>query len=459
MADVIITDAFKKECAAKFGIRAQHALAVVADPDQTFVLEQNGLTLRIHSKYIEATPPPCFLIVIEQVKENTSSISFALRVYPDLCEGFSQLHPNDMLEAIAERFGVPIRVGESIGKFIWDARIPIANEGDIEIVYAQTPQRGSFVQQMYIKINQGPPMEAECALAYCLNTEEYVTWLNHHSMIHRKETKPLFYDNPIPSEERPKLDKILTIINDIKNGVAANLSDKELYNILWDLTGSHPLLPYTWENDGKEKNAFFHRGRRVRDLPLKPTNIKQLSYPPDAKQLKNYGRCNKPYTPMLYASATVSTIFLEFNAKVKDEFYIIRIRPQKGSILTGFVIGDLNYYRNSEQSYFGREKEHEIKEKIINQNNNEDLARIYFVDAFLAEMFMHPTEENYKITASLTDLFLRNNNRIQTLAYPSVRFTGKTNFVMSPSNYDEIMECYESLIANDSWIRPTLCYC
>ena len=146
---------------------------------------------------------------------------------------------------------------------------------------------------------------------------------------------------------------------------------------------------------------------------------------------------------MLYASATVSTILSEFKAKEKDEFYIIRIRPQKGKILTGFVIGDLNYYRISGRSYYGTEKEHEIREKIINQNCNEDLARIYLVDAFLAEMFMHPTKDSYKITASITDLFLGNNNRIHTLVYPSVRFSGKANFVMSPAHYEEIMECYE----------------
>ena len=180
MAEAKITDLFKKECAAKFGIRTQHALAVVANPDQTSVLEQNGLTLRIHSKFIDATRPPCFLIVIEQVKEDTSSISFGLRVYPDLCDDFSQLHPNDMLEAVAERFGVPIRVGEFTGKFIWAAKIAIANERDIALVSGQTPQSGSFIQQMYIKINQGPPMVAECALAYCLNTEAYVNWLNQH---------------------------------------------------------------------------------------------------------------------------------------------------------------------------------------------------------------------------------------------------------------------------------------
>lgn len=61
----------------------------------------------------------------------------------------------------------------------------------------------------------------------------------------------------------------------------------------------------------------------------------------------------------------------------------------------------------------------------------------------MAEIFSHPTDEKYKISATIKDIILHDDERLKLLAYPSVKFSGKTNFTISPTNYNKHMECYE----------------
>ena len=180
MSEANLSDLFLNECSDKYGIRPTHALQAVDEPDQTSVLQQDGLELRIHSKYVSNARPPFYLVVTEQVHEGKSAIQFALKAYPDLHQDFGNLPPNDMLETIADRFGLPIQVGAKVGKFIWAAKIPINGPGDISILRSHAPTGHSFVQQMVLRIDKGPPMNADVAMAYALDTTAYVAWLNAH---------------------------------------------------------------------------------------------------------------------------------------------------------------------------------------------------------------------------------------------------------------------------------------
>lgn len=180
MREPHVTESFKKEASDRFGIRPRHALEVCASPDQTSVLEQDGLVLRLHSKLIQQAVPPHRLVVIERLQRDVSSINFAFKIYDDLCEGVDELSPDAVIEVLAHRFGVPIRVGSMRSHFIWSARIPISGEQDIELVGGEAPPGESLSQSLILRIDKGPPMMADVAMAFCLRTDMYVAWLEEH---------------------------------------------------------------------------------------------------------------------------------------------------------------------------------------------------------------------------------------------------------------------------------------
>ncbi len=245
------------------------------------------------------------------------------------------------------------------------------------------------------------------------------------------------------SRRAPTLARAQQIANKIRTSPADHIDEPQLRVLLAELLEGHPIVPYTWENDGKTKRAFFYRGRSALNVSAHPCNISQLLYPRDATKINSYGRCNKPHTAVLYVAATLSTVLLELNGNEGDSFYIVRIRPRAGKVLSGMIVGDLHGHRILGHSHFPREFPNTIEENLIKRHTKEELVRIYFIDAFLSEMFRSPTADNYRTTSAISERILANGSQVHALGYPSVRFAGKTNFAILPSSYQSLMECFE----------------
>ncbi len=179
-SDLVISELIKKEGSERFEIRPAHAVEAAQAPDQTDELDQEGLRLRVHSKRIEEAQPPYSLVVIERVSDGRRFLDIAFKLYSDLAEGFAELSPTHQLEALANRFGFEIAVGAQRSRFFWAARVPVNNQGDIRLVQGENPQNHSTINQMYVKIEPGPPMLASCALCFCLDVTLYTQWLQQH---------------------------------------------------------------------------------------------------------------------------------------------------------------------------------------------------------------------------------------------------------------------------------------
>lgn len=179
-SEPVVSELITKECAERFHIRPAYVIEAANAPDQTDELEQEGLRLRIHSKRIEKARPAYSLLVIERFSEGKRNLDFALKLYQDLVEGVGEFSPTHQLEALAGRFGFEIAIGAQRSRFFWAAKIPISSQGDIRLAQGTNPHNHSMIQQMYVKVNLGPPMVANCALCFCLDVTTYGEWLQQH---------------------------------------------------------------------------------------------------------------------------------------------------------------------------------------------------------------------------------------------------------------------------------------
>jgi hypothetical protein len=182
MADTprTLSDFVRNECLRQFELRADHVLDAIQNADQTDDLEQGPLHLKIHSKRIATASPPYCLLAIERLGPSERTIDFVLKIYSDLADGVDGLSPTHMLEAAALRFGVSIRIGVQVTRFAWAARLPVRNSKDFELLRATVPQGHAMIQQMYLRFESGPPMIADCALCFCIDTTAYTQWLRRH---------------------------------------------------------------------------------------------------------------------------------------------------------------------------------------------------------------------------------------------------------------------------------------
>ena len=187
MQESMITLSLERECLEPFEIHVAHAVRTVNHPDRTDTVWQGDLALRVHLKRVEPSQPLYYLIVIEQVQGEERQLNIALKVFPDLCSDFGSKSPLEILEAIANRFGVVVRIGRKQATFFLEESVPVAGPGDIEVLGETTERaRRNRIPQIYCRIDEGPPMMANCALGFCVDVAKYKAWLRTHRRAWRR---------------------------------------------------------------------------------------------------------------------------------------------------------------------------------------------------------------------------------------------------------------------------------
>jgi len=171
---------FTETCSKEFGIRPNHVIEAMKHKDKIEIIRVNGLELRIYMKKI-LTRIQSYLIIIERViKDNDTLIDFAMKAYPDLFDALEEKTPLQIIELTANKYGVYMQIGSVRSKFILQQKIPITNTSNIVVIEDQNKK--NIIQQLYLKIENGEKLIANCAICYCLDKTAYTEWINGGEM-------------------------------------------------------------------------------------------------------------------------------------------------------------------------------------------------------------------------------------------------------------------------------------
>jgi len=181
---ILFTDLFKKECQNKFQVTEAQVQQTITNPDRRQVVEFNGLKLGFFLK--KQTEGKYYLLVCAHWEKGNLLVDLAFKILPSLVEEVKTLEPLVLLQQLALKFGLTIRIGKQLNKFIFRESIPLKpNDKPAKIVKILNPENHPFLQSIFIKIRQkGNTKVADCALAYCIDLERYSKWL-----MERKLTK------------------------------------------------------------------------------------------------------------------------------------------------------------------------------------------------------------------------------------------------------------------------------
>src|SRR4029077_2186948 len=178
--NVRLTTEIQERLIKKYGISPSQVLEVLEAPDRTDEIDFQGLTVRIHAKPNDSMEPPCTLVILESVKDGESAVDFAFRAYPELepAKNLHELRPIEILRLLTNSFGLLIRAGNKVGKLIAQEKFAAPADKDFNLVESMEAPRGSFSQHCYFKIEEGPPREAQIAMAFAIDDELYGLWLD-----------------------------------------------------------------------------------------------------------------------------------------------------------------------------------------------------------------------------------------------------------------------------------------
>lgn len=207
------------------------------------------------------------------------------------------------------------------------------------------------------------------------------------------------------------------------------ISIKEIENILEPMFKGYEICAPKFK-PGLE----VYRGR----ICDKPTNIKEISYPPPTF-IRNYGRINDKGESIFYAATGRGVTFFELKARVGDTIAISHWRTKKEAILNhiGFTSKAkkvLNSNRNLDKIY------NFVRETIKVPCDINSLVNDYISSKFI-ESVNPSEEERYKLSIALARKLIT-CDLLDGLLYPTIAMFGnadniafKTKFVDSSIDF------------------------
>lgn len=160
-------------------------------------------------------------------------------------------------------------------------------------------------------------------------------------------------------------------------------------------------------------------------------NLKRFSYPPPERTI--LGRANLPGLPVFYSSGNLGTMLAELRPDVGDVIQVVGIAPI-GNV-PSLVVGDMQRLRFSGNVLLDAPANRDAVHNAYSAMNRADQDRFVYVDSFLADRFRDQTELYYPITASFSNIVLREQSHV--LWYPSVRAGAGLNLAIPASMFDE----------------------
>jgi len=177
--NIVFTELFNKECRDKFQVSEAQVEQAITSPNEQEVAKLDELEIRFFVKQMLQAGDKYYLLVCTRWDGSNLLVDLAFRILPDFVEELRTLKPIILLQQLTLKFGLTIRVGQQFSKFIFRELIPLKlSDEPTKLVEVVNPENHSFMQSMLIKIEQeGDTKIANCALAYCIDSDRYLSWL------------------------------------------------------------------------------------------------------------------------------------------------------------------------------------------------------------------------------------------------------------------------------------------
>jgi hypothetical protein len=172
----VYTELFQRECENRFGITRDTVRDAIAQPDKEQRLSSQGLTLILYSK--KAPGSDDYIVVNTHVQGQDLMVDLAFRLKKELVEESRTVLPFPLMQALALRFGLVVKVGERETKFIYNEVIPVASRDIKQAMRISNPENRPLVSAIWMRMLQNElGFLAQCALVFCIDSRAYGEWL------------------------------------------------------------------------------------------------------------------------------------------------------------------------------------------------------------------------------------------------------------------------------------------
>lgn len=170
----VYTELFQRECEGRFGITRDAVRDAIAQPDKEQRLATQGLTLIMYSRQFGSD----YLVVNTHIQGQDLMVDLAFRLKKEMVDEAKTTLPFPLMQALALRFGLVVKVGERESKFIYNEVIPVPNRDIKQAMRISNPENHPLVSSIWMRMLQNDLGHlAQCALVFCIDSQVYGEWL------------------------------------------------------------------------------------------------------------------------------------------------------------------------------------------------------------------------------------------------------------------------------------------
>lgn len=178
---IVLSDSYKKNFQDILHVSVTNIEAIVNDHLKMNTLENEDLAIKIYlSKLINNK---FYVLVLCEEKENTLLVYAAFKILKEFIEE-KPLDPYIILQKFVWKFGLTIKAGEQLSKFIYKEQIelPTVRNHNHDVLQWMNPQNHSCAIHFYLKkVRDNEKDILKIFLAYAIDTNRYKSWFQGNS--------------------------------------------------------------------------------------------------------------------------------------------------------------------------------------------------------------------------------------------------------------------------------------
>lgn len=161
-----------KECQQWFGFSQDELIDAFDRRDklERVRIDENAHVL-LFARRITWGGERAYILACAKRQDAALNLEFAFRLPPKMYSSVDLLTPLEMLAVFAERYGLPVAIGNNVARFIFRRRFLIpAESGGAPLVGVCNPQNHSFIQSMMLKVvRDDGQILVDCALVFAID--------------------------------------------------------------------------------------------------------------------------------------------------------------------------------------------------------------------------------------------------------------------------------------------------
>src|SRR5262245_19240546 len=121
----VFTQMFQEICTRLFGLREADVQDALSAPDAQQLYQVDELVLGFYTKRSQYSGSEAYLLICARKAAENQVVDLAFWIFPDLIAGLNVREPLILLQQLVARFGLMLRVGNQLNKFIFREMITI----------------------------------------------------------------------------------------------------------------------------------------------------------------------------------------------------------------------------------------------------------------------------------------------------------------------------------------------